>query len=135
MLPTPRGERLPLYTVSTHVIIEGHRKSADLDFYPADPWAVVLVTCFRRWVFARELLAGGLLEPTGEGDVHISPDTGGDPDLILIRLSSPSGEAELRMPRGAAERALDEFEAVVPAGTETIDWESEFARLAGQEGA
>ncbi|MBE1502667.1 hypothetical protein H4696_009767 [Amycolatopsis lexingtonensis] len=133
MLPAPRGERRPIYTVSTHVIIEGREKPADLDFYPEDPYAVVLVTCFRRWVFARELLAGGLLEPTGDGDVHISPDTGGDPALIVIRLSSPDGTAELRMPRGAAERALDEFDGIVPAGTETIDWETEFARLAGED--
>ncbi|MET8847999.1 SsgA family sporulation/cell division regulator [Amycolatopsis sp. NPDC004625] len=133
MLPAPRGEQRPVCQVRTHVIVHGHQQPADLHYDPADPYAVTLVTGFTRWVFARELLAGGLIEPTGDGDVHIRPDTGGDPALIVIRLSSPDGEAELLIPRGAAERATDEFDAAVPAGTEHIDWETEFGRLAGED--
>ncbi|MEJ7743255.1 MAG: SsgA family sporulation/cell division regulator [Nocardioidaceae bacterium] len=52
--------------------------AAELLYDKSDPYAVA--ACFRtgldlpvRWVFARDLLAEGLYEPTGDGDVHVWP--------------------------------------------------------------
>ncbi len=44
------------------------------------------------WVIARDLLADGLVAEAGEGDVRIGPRLD-RPGLVVIALSSPSGQA------------------------------------------
>ena len=49
----------------------------ELSYDPADPFAVtatfLTVAGQVRWTFGRDLLIGGLFEPTGDGDVHVWP--------------------------------------------------------------
>lgn len=107
----------------------------ELGYDPDDPWAVTLTAGGQVWLFARDLLASGCNEPAGDGDVRVRPDTGGVFGHIVIALSSPDGAAEVAVPRGTVESFLDSAEALVPAGDEHIDWESEWARLSGDTAA
>ena len=104
---------------------------AVLVYDPADPWAVTLAVAGHAWLFARELLATGLYEPAGHGDVQVSPDTGGVFGHIVLTLSSPTGTAALALPRGTVEKLLEAAEALIPPGHERIDWAAEWPRLAG----
>ncbi|MEV6644552.1 SsgA family sporulation/cell division regulator [Amycolatopsis sp. NPDC051371] len=127
-------------TTATHpatgVLLGPNAKLAlELVYDTTDPWAVTLTAAGREWLFARDLLASGCNEPTGDGDVQVRPDTGGDLSRVVIALSSPTGEAEVAVPRGDVESFLDTAEALVPAGREYIDWAIEWARLAGPTAA
>ncbi|MEJ7707047.1 MAG: SsgA family sporulation/cell division regulator [Nocardioidaceae bacterium] len=96
---------------------------AELFYDKCDPYAVA--ACFGtadlpvRWVFARDLLAEGLYEPTGDGDVHVWPclDARGRA-VVIIELSSPDGEALLQASSAEVCEFLLHAEAVVPKGTE-----------------
>ncbi len=103
----------------------------ELVYDVADPWAVRLIVAGREWLFARDLLASGCNEPAGDGDVQVRPDTGGDVSRVVVALSSPTGAAEVAVPRGDVESFLDTAEELVPAGHEYLDWATEWARLAG----
>lgn len=97
--------------------------AAELCYDKADPYAVA--ACFRtgvtevRWVFARELLAAGLYEPTGDGDVHVWPclDARGRA-VTIIELSSPDGEALMQARSDEVCEFLNRTETIVPRGTE-----------------
>lgn len=115
---------------ATAVLNGAYRVPVFLGYDVADPWAVTLAVGARQWLFARELLADGCIEPAGHGDVVIRPDTGGTFDAVVVTLSSPSGTAELALPRGTVEALLDAADAIVPAGHEQIDWDREWSRLA-----
>src|SRR4029078_5928277 len=68
----------------------------DLTYHSRDPYAVR--ASFRigsssvEWVFARDLLHGGLVGPAGSGDVRVQP-LPGIPAKVQLELSSPSGHA------------------------------------------
>ncbi len=70
----------------------------ELSYDPADPLAVSAtfstVAVQVRWTFGRDLLIEGLVEPVGDGDVHVWPcvDNGGN-SVVIIELCSPDGEA------------------------------------------
>ena len=93
--------------------------AAELCYDKKDPYAVA--ACFRtgvtevRWVFARDLLAAGLYEPTGDGDVHVWPclDARGRA-VTIIELSSPDGEALMQARSDEVCEFLDRTEALVP---------------------
>ncbi|MEU0794721.1 SsgA family sporulation/cell division regulator [Amycolatopsis sp. NPDC005961] len=127
-------------TTATHpatgVLLGPNVKLAlELVYDTADPWAVRFTVAGRTWLFARDLLASGCNEPTGDGDVEVRPDTGGDVSRMVITLSSPTGLAEVAVPRGDVESFLDTADSLVPAGHEYIDWAIEWARLTGPAAA
>jgi len=68
-----------------------------------------------EWVFARQLLASGLDLPSGEGDVHVRPASGG---RTAVELRSPEGVALLRFDRVELRRFLWHSYLVVPEGQE-----------------
>ena len=89
----------------------------------ADPYAVVAM--FRRssgevirWVFARDLLAQGLGEPAGVGDVRLRPFRAGAEAGVCIVLSSPDGEVVVRAAAGGLAEFLRATYLLCPAGTE-----------------
>jgi hypothetical protein len=84
-----------------------------------------------EWVFARDLLVGGLEQPCGEGDVHVWPSWGGGRDLVLLSLSSPDGQAVLEADASDLRAFLDRTLDLVPAGSESehVDVDSELATL------
>ncbi len=109
---------------------------AELCYDSKDPYAIA--ACFDtgdanvRWVFARELLASGLYEPTGDGDVHVWPclDARGRA-VTIIELSSPDGEALLQARSEDVCAFLGRTESLVPSGHEgeLVDIDEALAQL------
>ncbi len=111
--------------------------AAELRYHNSDPYAIA--ACFNtgdivQWVFARDLLAEGLYEPTGDGDVHVWPclDARGR-SVTIIELSSPDGEALMQARSDEVCEFLRRTEDLVPSGTESahIDVEDVIGRLLG----
>ncbi|WP_190824813.1 SsgA family sporulation/cell division regulator [Saccharopolyspora pogona] len=66
------------------------------------------------WVIARDLLADGLVAEAGEGDVRIRPRLD-EPTLVMIALSSPSGQATFEVNADQlADFLNDTYDAVAP---------------------
>ncbi|MFJ3660076.1 SsgA family sporulation/cell division regulator [Streptomyces sp. NPDC090119] len=72
-----------------------------------------------EWIIGRDLLAAGLAEPVGEGDVRIWPARRTAGKAVRIRLSSPTGTALFEAPTEEIAAFLRATEAVVPTGTES----------------
>lgn len=113
------------------VVIEG-----SLSFDPADPFAITLQMAYGDqrvvWTFGRDLLANGLYEPTGDGDVHVWPCLGTDGSaVIILELCSPNGEILLQAPSRTVTGFLDEVQRVSPAGTESLDLDGLISQLLG----
>ena len=96
----------------------------ELRYDTRDPYAVI--AAFRtgragwvEWVFSRDLLADGLLARAGEGDVRIRPASG-DPEIVVVELSSPSGHAVFEASAQRLAEFLDASYDVVLPGRETL---------------
>lgn len=76
------------------------------------------------WVFARDLVALGLREPTGDGDVHIRPVR----SCVQVLLTSPSGRAVLTYDRTELAAWLAATEGIVPPDREVFDVDAELSR-------
>ncbi len=72
-----------------------------------------------RWVFARDLLAEGLVQRSGAGDVVVWPanDANGLP-VVHLRLCSPHGDALLEAAADQVENFLSATWHLVPLGAE-----------------
>ena len=83
------------------------------------------------WIFARELLAAGMLTPSGDGDVRVWPTGTGPEALLHLALSSPHGSAHLTAALTAVERWLRRTYQLVPADreTEALDLETSLIRF------
>lgn len=110
--------------------------SAELAYHRDDPYAVVLTLLpeGRRvdWHIARELLAAGMLDIAGEGDVHIQPCPQRErADMVEVRLSSPHGAALLTAPGIVLDDFLAATYRLVPAGEELdeVDVDDALAEL------
>jgi len=96
----------------------------ELTFDPADPYAVAMHLAARSgtvtWTFARELLAEGLYEEVGNGDVLVWPflSSAGNA-VVIIELSSPDGDALLEAPSREVHDFLASTFEIVPAGAES----------------
>jgi hypothetical protein len=97
---------------------------AELRYDAADPYAVtaVFMTGAHRvqWTFGRQLLADGLYEPAGDGDVHVWPclDSGGHA-VVIIELCSPDGEALVQARTGDLSSFVERMNNAVAQGTES----------------
>lgn len=105
-----------------------------LSFDPADPFAVSLRMSYGEqqveWTFGRDLLANGLYEPTGDGDVHVWPCLSPQgAAVVIIELSSPNGEILLQAPSRTVTLFLDEVQEASPAGTEAMDIDGLIAQI------
>ncbi len=102
---------------------------ARLSYGAEDPYAVEALLDAGgdapvRWVFSRDLLAAGLRDHVGEGDVSVGPvpaprDGGAQAPVVRLRLASPDGSAVLEASARALEAFLTETYAAVPAGAES----------------
>jgi hypothetical protein len=110
----------------------------ELSYDAADPYAATIR--FRTelgdvvWTFARDLFVGGLLEPTGDGDVHVWPcldDTGRA--VVVLELCSPVGDALIHLPPEDVATFTERMLDAVPAGTESrlMDLDAVVAELLG----
>jgi hypothetical protein len=120
---------------------------ASLYYSGSDPYAIRMAFHVGadepvEWIFARDLLADGLLTPEGDGDVRVWPSLETDPDdeeqgdrsILNIELSSPFGEAHFEAPADAIASFLDRTYRIVPMGRETdvIDFDAELNGLLWQ---
>ncbi|MFI9046671.1 SsgA family sporulation/cell division regulator [Streptomyces sp. NPDC053427] len=84
------------------------------------------------WLFARDLLLGGLRDETGEGDVRVWPfrEPGGQ-RRIHIELSTDDSVCELSVRATELTAWLEQTAAVVPPGREDeyLDMDTHLARL------
>ncbi|HET6626813.1 MAG TPA: SsgA family sporulation/cell division regulator [Nocardioidaceae bacterium] len=97
---------------------------AELHYDPRDPYAVTTVFMTGHsqvcWTFGRELLAQGLYEPSGDGDVHVWPCLDADGHaVVIIELCSPDGEALVQAKTGDLRSFVDRMTKAVPAGSES----------------
>jgi hypothetical protein len=98
--------------------------SVDLSYDTADPYAVRAM--FRvasdqqvAWVFARELLAQGMTEAAGDGDVRFWPSWADGRKVVCIVLRSPDGEALLQTQSVELVEFLNASFALCPRGRES----------------
>ena len=105
---------------------------------PADPFAVSMTVHVEpgpvRWTFSRDLLAEGVYEPTGDGDVHVWPclDTTGA-SVVMLELSSPDGEFLGELATRDVVPFVRTMLAVVPRGSEPdqLDLDALVEKLVG----
>lgn len=115
---------------------------AELQYDPRDPYAVTTVFMTGRsqvrWTFGRELLAAGLYEPSGDGDVHVWPclDSHGRA-VVIVELSSPDGEALIQARTGDLSAFVERMMAAVAPGAESayLDLDAEIAAILAGETA
>ncbi len=113
------------------------RVPSTLLYSPENPYAVTAV--FRTadgdvtWVFGRDLLDDGLIEPAGEGDVTVWPAVENGRAVVCLALASPAGSALLQLDAGALRVFLDESYELVEMGHESehLDIDAALAELLG----
>src|SRR3954463_11532322 len=128
---TPQEARQVATTVTQAVTLElidatggATPLETELAYDPADPFAVSAtfntVAGQVRWTFGRDLLIGGLYEPTGDGDVHVWPCLDGDaPPVGLIELCSPDGEALVQARAAELTAFVEKMTSSVAPGAES----------------
>ncbi len=109
-------------------LVRAHRPpvlaQVELRYAGPDPYAVALAfqTTHSRevvWRFARGLLAQGLIEPAGQGDVRLRPlDTPATDRVVEIELRSPDGRAVFRAPHAELRDHLARTQELIAFGTE-----------------
>jgi hypothetical protein len=97
--------------------------AARLGYRTDDPYAVHLDFHVDsdhpvHWTFARELLVEGVFRPCGHGDVRVWSARARGRGVVLMALSSPSGEALLEAPAAQVAAWLERTLRVVPPGGE-----------------
>jgi Streptomyces sporulation and cell division protein, SsgA len=109
--------------------------AAELRYNPRDPFAVSLAIGVEFgepviWVFGRDLLANGVREVSGEGDITVEPATDSENHQIRITLATDCLATMLAPRDTVVEFLVDSFTAV-PSGCEldSIDIDAEIATL------
>lgn len=107
----------------------------ELRYDTHDPYAVIAAfrtgrTGWVEWVFARDLLADGLLAEAGDGDVRIRPSAD-DPESVVVELTSPSGHAMFETSAQELADFLDRtYDAVLPGNEHLwVDVDDALTRL------
>ncbi|MEV6908278.1 SsgA family sporulation/cell division regulator [Amycolatopsis sp. NPDC051071] len=95
-----------------------------LSFHADEPYAVTVAFRTERgrwveWTFARELLATGLTDPAGIGDVRVRPDLSGDEAMLTLEIESPDGYASFELEREDVESFLGSTFELVQLGAES----------------
>lgn len=83
-------------------------------FFPAPATLEGVAVC---WTFARELLAAGLEEPVGHGDVRIRPY---GYERIVLEFHAPEGTAVIHVRMDELRRFLESSTELVPVGLEHL---------------
>lgn len=109
--------------------------AVELTYTSRDPFAVQ--ASFKTgqdttvdWVFARDLLADGLVDSAGTGDVRVQPMSE-DPGTIELELTSPSGHALFTTAAATLSDFLQAtYDAVPPAAEYSwLDFDAALADL------
>jgi hypothetical protein len=98
--------------------------NVDLQYRSDDPHAVTMRFQARDqesvWLVGRELLAHGLLAPSGLGDVRLRPEGG---DLLVLELFTEDSHAVFHLSADELDQFLQSTYAAVPAGREVFDFD------------
>jgi hypothetical protein len=91
----------------------------------SDPYAVTMAVCVQdqkpiRWMFSRELLDDGLRQPSGIGDVTITPCPQAPTAMLHVKLRDDIFAADLEMRSLPVTEFLRLSYLQVPAGTEGL---------------
>jgi hypothetical protein len=80
------------------------------------------------WTFARDLLAAGMQEPEGDGDVRVRPY---GYDRTVLEFHAPEGTAVVHVRSGELRRFLEATGELVPTGLEhlRLDLDHDLAEL------
>ncbi|MFF9768098.1 SsgA family sporulation/cell division regulator [Streptomyces sp. NPDC053086] len=80
------------------------------------------------WTFSRELLAAGLREAEGQGDVRVRPY---GYDRTVLEFHAPEGTAVVHVRSGEIRRFLEAADELVPVGLEhlQLDLDHDLAEL------
>ncbi|MFC8373421.1 MULTISPECIES: spore wall synthesis regulator SsgD [unclassified Streptomyces] len=80
------------------------------------------------WTFARDLLAAGMEEPEGDGDVRVRPY---GYDRTVLEFHAPEGTAVVHVRSGELRRFLEATGELVPTGLEhlRLDLDHDLAEL------
>lgn len=80
------------------------------------------------WTFARDLLAAGMREPEGDGDVRVRPY---GYDRTVLEFHAPEGTAVVHVRSGELRRFLEATGELVPTGLEhlRLDLDHDLAEL------
>ena len=120
----------------------GNTLHVRLRFVAIDPYAVHLRfssgnAADVEWVFARRLLAEGLHQQAGQGDVRVAPLPGSKGATIVIELSGPGGRALCEAPAKDIAAFIHQSETVIPIGGEPqlLDLDAELSALLTAGGA
>lgn len=96
---------------------------AEFQYDPQDPYAVRLVLRTpegpNTWLFGRELLVVGQVEPVGTGDIHVWPGVTELGEVVLIEFTSDEDEAVLAVRSSVVTEFLDRSFELVGVGAET----------------
>jgi hypothetical protein len=124
-----------LLTLSVSAVTGDADLEAELRYDPSDPLAVSLAIgteCGEPvvWVFGRELLADGIKDCAGEGDITIEPASDDNSREVRITLATDC-LATMLASRDEIVEFLVATYAVVPTGSEfdRIDWDAEINSL------
>ncbi len=125
-------------TAQMHLIdSEGNRGAVavEMGYDPADPFAMsftFMTSTPVTWTFARDLIATGIYEPTGEGDVHVWPclSTNGCA-VVIVELSSNDGSIMIECGLREIAAFVRRMHTMVAPGTEAdhLNLDQELARL------
>lgn len=135
-----RNHEMVNATVPMGIVLEGRAVPlpCTLSYTVFDPFAVTATFASGdgevAWTFGRELLALGLIERAGEGDVTVRPL---DDLVIEIVLSSPNGSAVVRADIGDIAEFLAATYRLLPQGSEWpyLNFDAELAALLDGESA
>lgn len=113
-----------VHGVGPPVVIHSQLRYGAADPYPVEALFDAGGAAPVRWVFSRDLLAAGLRDHVGEGDVSVGPvpvprDGGSHEPVVRLRLASPDGSAVLEAPARVLGAFLAETYAAVPTGAES----------------
>jgi Streptomyces sporulation and cell division protein, SsgA len=102
----------------------GHDLDTVFAYHRSDPFAVTITFVTHEgdlpWTFSRDLLARGLSEPTGDGDVHVCPSIDRDGRaVVIVELSSPDGHLVTQAPSKDVRQFVTRALGLVPEGEES----------------
>jgi hypothetical protein len=93
----------------------------ELIYQADDPFAVTMKFhaggSVATWVMGRDLLAEGMTQASGDGDVRLRPDG----RSLVLELLSDRHATVLRLTRATLRKFLDTTYRLVPPGTEHFD--------------
>lgn len=97
---------------------------AELSYDSSDPYAVTISFHLGDgpvpWIFARDLLTGGLAEPTGDGDVHVWPCVNDEGHAVVtVELCSLDGDALVELGTADVAEFVRRSHALVAPGAES----------------